>query len=86
MVHTDSKVAHDSLILENFSKRLKHVTIARHWVREQLASGVIDVKHVRTHQQPADFFTKPLPTAAFTTCCDLLGLKTPGEDQDHEKS
>ena len=84
-IHTDSKAAHDSLISENFSKRLKHVTIARQWVREQLANGVIDVKHVRTHQQPADFFTKPLPAAAFKNCCKLLGLKTPS-DQDQVKS
>ena len=66
MVHTDSKAAHDSLISENFSKRLKHVTIARQWVREQLAVGIVVLKHVLSSQQPADFFTKPLPTAAFT--------------------
>jgi hypothetical protein len=84
IVHTDSKAAHDSLISENVSKRLKHVTIARQWIREQLASGIIDVKHVRTHQQPADFFTKSLPRAAFKECCNLLGLKTPS-DQDQEK-
>ena len=86
MIHTHSKAAHGSLILENFSKRLKHVSIARQWVREQLASGVIDVQHVRTHQQPADFFTIPLPKAAFTTCCNLLGLKSRGEGQDQDKS
>ena len=82
-VHTDSKAARDSLFSENFSKRLKHVTVARQWVREQLENGVIDVKHVRTHQQPADFFTKPLPAASFQNCCNLLGMKTP-EDQDQE--
>ena len=81
IVHTDSKSAHDSLLSENFSKRLKHVTVARQWIREQLASKTVEVKHVRTHQQPADFFTKPLPAAAFKTCCKILGLKTPSEDQ-----
>ena len=86
-VHTDSKAARDSLFTENFSKRLKHVTIARQWIREQLECGIIEVKHVRTHQQPADFFTKPLPAAAFKNCCNLLGLKTPedqAQDQDQE--
>ena len=77
IVSTDSKAAHDTAKSENFSKRLKHVTIARQWVREQLAKGEIDINLVRTYQQPADFFTKPLPTAAFKTCCNLLGLKTP---------
>ena len=45
-VHTDSKAARDSLLSENFSKRLQHVTIARLWVREHLESGVIELKHV----------------------------------------
>ena len=40
-VHTDSKSARDSLPYENFPKRLKHVTISRQWIREQLESGVI---------------------------------------------
>ena len=79
-IHTDSKAAHDSLTSENFSKRLKHVTVARQWIREQLAKGVVELWHVRTHEQPADFFTKPLPAAAFKTCCKLLGLKTPREE------
>ena len=79
-IHTDSKAAHDSLKSENFSKRLKHVTVARQWVREQLANNIVEIWHVRTHEQPADFFTKPLPAAAFKTCCKLLGLKTPREE------
>ena len=29
------------------------------------------MKHVRTHQQLTDFFTKPLPAAAFKNCCQL---------------
>ena len=50
MVHTNSKVSHDSLISSNFSKRLEHVTITCLWVHEQLASGIIDVKYVHMHQ------------------------------------
>ena len=64
---------------------MKPVTIARLWVREQLAVSKIDVKHVRTHQQLADFFTKPLPATTFKNCCQLLGLKTPS-DQVHKKT
>ena len=91
-VHTDSKAAYDTAKSENFSKRLKHVTIARQWVREQLANGNVDVKLVRTFQQPADFFTKPLPASAFKTCCNLLGLKIPSkedksiEDEDQDNT
>jgi len=79
-VHTDSKSAHDSLISENFSKRLKHVTVARQWIREQLAGQIVELQHVRTTEQPADFLTKPLPAAAFKTCCKLLGMKLPREE------
>ena len=86
MVHTDSKAAHDTLISENFSKRLKHVTVARQWIREQLSKGSISLAHVRTHEQPADFFTKSLPRAAFKTCCSHLGPQTPSEDEDKVKT
>ena len=65
LVDTNNKAALDSLICENFSKRLKHVTVAQQWIQEQLDSCIIEVKHVRTHQQPADFFTKPLLAASF---------------------
>ena len=60
IVHIDSKAAHDGLLSENFSKPLKYVTVARQWVHEQLESGIIEVKHVCTRSQPADFFTKLL--------------------------
>ena len=86
-VYTDSKATRDSLFSKNFSNRLKHVTIARQWVHEQLKSGIIDVKHVRKHQQPADFFTKPLPATSFHNCCTLMGIKTledKAEDQVQE--
>ena len=64
-VHNDGKVAHDSLVSENFSNRLKHVIVARQWIREQLDNGIIKVKHVRIYQEHADFFIKPLPAATF---------------------
>ena len=50
IVHTHNKVARDRVFSGNFSKRPKHVTIAREWVKGQLESGIIHVKHVRTHQ------------------------------------
>ena len=60
IVHMNRKAAHDSLISKNFSKRLKHVTIKRRWVLQELASDIIEVKHVRTYQQHVDSFTKPI--------------------------
>ena len=33
------------------------------------------MKHVRTHQQPAKILTTTMPTATFTTCCNLLEYK-----------
>ena len=62
MVHIDNKAARDTLISNNFSKRLKHVPITHPWLREELVCGVIDLKLMQTHQQPIDFFTEPLPT------------------------
>ena len=42
VVHTDIRAAHDSLLFENFFKRLKNGTITRQWVRGQLESGIIE--------------------------------------------
>lgn len=41
--------------------RTKHVEIDYHFVREQVASKLLDVRFILTHDQVADGFTKTLP-------------------------
>ena len=45
--------------------RSKHIDIRFHFVREKIEQGIIFVKHVATHLNLADIFTKPLTTDVF---------------------
>ena len=49
---------------EHFS-RMKHVARRHFFVRECVEDGRIVVPYVPTADNPADFFTKPLPYASF---------------------
>lgn len=46
-------------------QRTKHVEIDIHFVRDQVALGLVRVLHVPSSHQFADIFTKGLPTALF---------------------
>jgi hypothetical protein len=93
VVSTDSKAAISSATNESFSKRLKHVNVARQWVREQIALGHLAVAWVSTREQPADFLTKPLPADRHMQCAKEIGLtygevpvlETPVEEEAPKK-
>ena len=55
-------------------KKSVQLTRPMAYVREKTRYGVVNPLHVRTNDQAADFLTKALPTAAFKTCRDLVGL------------
>ena len=42
-----------------FHARTKHIEIDFHFVRERVASGVLQVKFISSNDQLADVFTKP---------------------------
>ena len=42
-----------------FHARTKHIEIDFHFVRERVASGVLDVRFISSNDQLADVFTKP---------------------------
>lgn len=46
-------------------KRSKHFNINYHYIRKQVALGLIETKHIPASQQTIDIFTKPLPRKAF---------------------
>ena len=48
--------------------RTKHIDIRHHFLRDHVCKGDIDLKHVRTDDQLADIFTKPLEEKRF---CEL---------------
>jgi hypothetical protein len=46
--------------------KTKHIEVRYHFVRDNIEKGKIALIHVPTHDQLADFFTKPLDQATFT--------------------
>jgi hypothetical protein len=43
----------------------KHIEVCHHFIRDHVAKGDIDLKHVRTDKQLEDIFTKPLDEKIF---------------------
>jgi hypothetical protein len=54
--------------------RMKHIAIDLHFVRDLVKKGVLDVFHVNTHDQLANFLTKPLSRTKFQTMVNKIGL------------
>jgi hypothetical protein len=46
-------------------RRTKHLNIKYHHFREEVRKGTISIYHIRTEDQIADIFTKPLPEVHF---------------------
>lgn len=46
-------------------KRMKHIEIKFHFIKEKIKQGIVDVVYIRTNEQIADIFTKPLNKQKF---------------------
>lgn len=60
---------------EAYRPRTKHIDIRLHHIRDQVESGTIEVKHVKTDMQIADSLTKAVTGEKTTFCTSGMGLK-----------
>ena len=56
------------------SKRSKHIDIKHHFIRDNIETGVIQLKSISTKAQLADIFTKPLDAVRFQEMRSSLGV------------
>lgn len=54
--------------------RTKHIEIDRHFIREKLEEGTLQVNFVRSGDQLADILTKGVGIVSFMKICDKMGL------------
>ncbi|KAG5883656.1 hypothetical protein JTB14_012095 [Gonioctena quinquepunctata] len=55
-----------------FHKRLKHIDVRYHFIREKLEEGIFKVKHIAGKNQIADILTNSLCRPRFEILRDLL--------------
>ena len=54
-----------------FHERSKHIDVRRHFIRDEIQQGSIDVVKVPTEENASDMLTKALPVSKFKHCLDL---------------
>ena len=64
-VATDNKGAHDLSYNPEFHNRTKHIKRRHFYVRDMVESQEIVVPLIKTDDNPADFFTKPVSSDKF---------------------
>ncbi|MDG6632710.1 Ty1/Copia family ribonuclease HI, partial [Staphylococcus aureus] len=57
--------------------KTKHIDVRFHFLRDHYKKGDIDLRHVDTHHQLADIFTKPLDQSTFNRLRGELGVCFP---------
>ncbi|KZV06675.1 hypothetical protein F511_45844 [Dorcoceras hygrometricum] len=58
-----------------FHERSKHIDTRYHFIRECIAKKEVELKHVKTMDQVADIFTKPLKFDSFEKLRFMLGVR-----------
>ena len=57
-----------------FHDRSKHIDTRYHYIGERVSKKDVQLEYVKTHDQVADIFTKPLKHEDFVRLRNLLGV------------
>ncbi|CAA7036579.1 unnamed protein product [Microthlaspi erraticum] len=76
LLHCDNLFAVHLSANPGFHSRSKHIEVDYHYIRERVALGVVEIKHIPAAHQVADNFTKPLPRSSFLHLRAKLGVGT----------
>ncbi|XP_022042124.1 uncharacterized mitochondrial protein AtMg00810-like [Helianthus annuus] len=60
-----------------YHERTRHIELDCYFFREKLQDGLIHLSHIASQDQPADLFTKSLPSSKHNFCVSKLGLSYP---------
>ncbi|KAF1324633.1 Integrase catalytic core protein, partial [Globisporangium splendens] len=60
-----------------FSRKTRHIEMKWHYVREQVESGQVRLWKVKSAENPADLFTKPLQKAKLIKFTAIIGMNIP---------
>jgi hypothetical protein len=74
-IYLDSRSAIELAKNPVHHERSKHIDLKFHFIREHVKEKEIELVHVKSEDQAADIFTKPLSTRLFEKMRNLLGMK-----------
>ncbi|SNX81731.1 related to retrotransposon protein [Melanopsichium pennsylvanicum] len=57
--------------------KLKHIDTRYHFIRDNVQSGSLEIKHIRTEENLADMLTKPVPKAIIMRTCNGINMVRP---------
>ncbi|XP_057322554.1 uncharacterized protein LOC130665943 [Microplitis mediator] len=73
-IPNDNQSAISMIKNDVYHQRTKHIDVRHHFVRNEYAYGVIDVKYLCTERMPADMFTKGLSAIKHRKCVSNIGI------------
>ncbi|CAI5714757.1 unnamed protein product [Peronospora destructor] len=79
MVYKDNQGAIALAKSPEFHKRIKHIDIRYHFVREKVKDGQVVLDYCPTQEMLADLMTKPIPAAQFDALRTKLGIQVEWE-------